>query len=253
MATGKTNARWIRLWAGKYSLSGVTRQIGGFGQRFEETDSSAYQDGVINYTLGHPEIVMDGYQAVFSNAASGANFGSFDSLKTLDDADIPVTIGIGIKSTIIAGDPAMMFVARRAEYVLNGDGPILVSARFPHATANYYGGKVWGKMLSAFDAGGYDETTTGASVDMGAATTTGYSLHLHLYGTVSGNYALIVEHSTSGAFGGEEATLATFTTTGAATTSEISTGTSANRYLRFKATKTAGVVVVDCAAIYHPA
>lgn len=77
--------------------------------------------------------------------------------------------------------------------------------------------------------------TNGSSTDNGAGTTNGAALHLHV--TAFSGFSsdvIIVQQSTTGSFGGEETTLATFATvTGVTSERVVVTGTVA-RYLRVK-------------------
>lgn len=75
--------------------------------------------------------------------------------------------------------------------------------------------------------------TNGTALDNGAGTTNGAVFHLHVT-AYSGftNDIIIVQHSTTGAFGGEQTTLATFATvTGVTSERVVVTGT-VGRYLR---------------------
>ncbi len=67
MATGKTNARWIRVFVddsgtSARDISAGVSSVGTIGLTYDEADVTAYADGVHNVTLGHPSapITMTG-------------------------------------------------------------------------------------------------------------------------------------------------------------------------------------------------
>lgn len=75
--------------------------------------------------------------------------------------------------------------------------------------------------------------TNGASVDNGAATTNGGVAHLHVTGfTGLTSDAIIIQHSSTGAFSGEQTTLVTFTTATGQTSQRVEVSGTVNRYLR---------------------
>lgn len=247
MATGKTNTRWYRLYVGSYDLSGVSRSLGSFGVSYDETPVNGWADGVVNYTLGHPTLTFDGYQAVFSNAntvtVASTDVGPDTSLKTLDESK-PVTLEMGIRAVVAAGDPAFLFQSRKAEYTIAGDGPVMVGARFPHDTTYLYS-KPWGYALVPYLSAGTTATTNYSSVDLGASATTAIA-HLHIYATSSGNFSFLIQQSATGAFAGEETTLYTFSADGSAVASEVAEVSTISRYIRFRAARTGGSVRVAC-------
>lgn len=241
--------RHFRMWINEYELAAVTQQIGSVGVTYAETDVTAWNDRIGNYTLGHPTAAITGYQGVFdnSNSASAGTGGSFTSLKTLDE-DANITWAAGIRGFIEVGDPAFFMVAQAGAYTIEGTGGVLVRASFPKSTTQNDQNAFWGKALIKRVAGGISSTTTFAVLDLGAAADNGILLPLHVYGTLSGNFSFVVKQSTTGAFAGEETTLHTYTLDGSAVGFELANKTSADRYLRFTATRTGGVVAIACAA-----
>ena len=88
-----------------------------------------------------------------------------------------------------------------------------------------------GVLLS--NAGVVTIDADGTTVDNGAGTTQGAAIHLHVT-AFSGltSDVIIVEQSTTGSFGGEETTLATFTTVTALTSERVVVSGTVARYLR---------------------
>jgi hypothetical protein len=86
----------------------------------------------------------------------------------------------------------------------------------------------------------FTNTSQGPAIDHGAASTEGGVAFLHVLAAASTDtYTIVVEGSTTGAFGGEENTLATFTLDASALGSEFLTlSGSIPRYTRWKATRT---------------
>lgn len=84
-------------------------------------------------------------------------------------------------------------------------------------------------------------TTTGTAIDQGAATSTGWSAHLHVTLVDGGSWVITVEDSADGSTGW--ATIATFaakTAAGAERLLSAADTTTVKRWIRVKATRTGG-------------
>ncbi|MFQ5433844.1 MAG: hypothetical protein ACE5FD_03120 [Anaerolineae bacterium] len=239
MATGKTNARWMRLIIDEFDLSGFSRTVGSFGSTFDEADVVAMSDGWHNVTLGHPTAVFDGYQAIF--ATDGTN-DSHDALANVESRII--SLPIGIKAVPAVGDPVFMTQAEQISYLPQGSDGVLVDVAMSKDTNNVGAGTVWGVLLAA--GASLSSTTNGTSVDNGASSADGAVAYLHITATSSGNWAIKVQDSPDDAVWSD---LITFSADGSTITSEAGTvsGT-VDRYLRFQATRTAGTTTfwVSC-------
>ena len=140
MATGKTNARWIKVLVEPLSataqvdISADVTNIQQFGLRHEETDVTGYSNGVINFTLGHPEspIVLSG---VLNNTATTGSHVVLSALEGNQAKTSTVTIQIGIKATPTSTDPEFEGEFYCSEYVLSGDNGVTWSARFVPASS----------------------------------------------------------------------------------------------------------------------
>ena len=124
MSTGKTNAKWIRVFCDdevptlrdiSASVTDVTMPIAS-----NNTDVTGYSDGVINFTMGHPgqPISMSG---VFSNTA---DTGSHDVLSEIVNQSTPtvtVRIQIGILAAPSGTDPEYEGEFLCVDYTVNGD------------------------------------------------------------------------------------------------------------------------------------
>ena len=129
--TGKTNARWIRVWVDDATADATPREISldvtnvTIPMNYSTADVTGYSDGVTNVTIGQPamNVTMDG---VFSNTALiGAHvvlsqIAGKDSLDT-DFAPYTITIQIGIRKAPEATDPEFGGSFVLADYTVNGD------------------------------------------------------------------------------------------------------------------------------------
>jgi hypothetical protein len=104
--------------------------------------------------------------------------------------------------------------------------------------ANRSGLGGWGRALAV--GATFTNTSNGASQDNGASTSKGGAAFLHiLQAAASDTYAIIVEGSATGAFAGEQTTVASFTLNASSVGSErIAVTGTIPRYLRWKATRT---------------
>ena len=124
MATGKTNAKWIRVWVEdevptlrdiSASVTDVTMPISN-----NSTDVTGYSDGVINFTVGQPgqPISMSG---IFSNTA---DVGAHDVLSVIVGQATPtveVKIQVGILAAPSGTDPEYEGQYLCVDYTVNGD------------------------------------------------------------------------------------------------------------------------------------
>ena len=123
MATGKTNAKWIRVFVD--DETGALQDISSDVTNVDipivhnESDVTGYSDGVINITVGQPgnNITMDG---VFNNAADK----SHDVLSAIVGFVTTVTeieIQIGILGVPAGTDPEWKGEYSCVEYSVAGD------------------------------------------------------------------------------------------------------------------------------------
>ena len=128
--TGKSNARWIRVWVDDVtagtprdistSVTNVTVPI-----NYATEDVTGYSDGVTNVSIGHPSmnVTMDG--VLDNTATTGSHIVLSGIVGIVDDdasnAPYTVTVQIGIRKAPEAGDPEFEGEFYCAEYNLNGD------------------------------------------------------------------------------------------------------------------------------------
>lgn len=236
----------VRLYVGGYNISNDVTGIAQLLYSVGGAELTGWADSVHQFLGdGQLEAGIRGIEAHL-NDATGA---SLSALKG-SPAGNAVTVAIGgggaapaaadlayIVPPIQVGD-SVSFSNRSGRIT----GDMLPDAS--QVDANYK--RPLGKLLYPLTS--ISATTDGTIVDFAVAGTTGCSATLHVTATSSGNFAFTIEHSDTGAWGGEETTLLTFAANGSAITSEFKTASgTVNQYVRFVATRTAGTVSVLCA------
>lgn len=242
MATGKTNRVHFRLILDEIDLSGDAQAVGSFGSTYTEADVTGWKDGIINFTLGHPNIFIEGFQAVFNNTA---NTGSHTELSAQEE--YLATLAIGIRAAPAVGDPCFSAPLLQSSYTVDGSGPMLVSTTLngpgqshTHTVNSVL--KPWGVVLAAGTQ--LSATTNGTSVDNGASSSNGGVAYLHIIASSGGTWSLKVQDSANDI---TWADLITFSSDGSAITAEQGTDTGTiDQYLRFQATRTSGTVTPWC-------
>lgn len=244
----KSNPRWQRTWLNGYEIAGSIQRLDRFGTVYNVANVTGWRDQVVNFTLGHPQIMFGPMQAVFDNrdAFASALGESFPTLYGM--GEYVVTHAIGVQDFLDEGDPVFMATFRETEFNVDGDGPILLRADFRQGLTRPYS-NCWGKAIVRRVAGSVQVTTVFDPVDYGAGSADGCVIHFHVYGgfgTV--NYQYLVEHSPTGAWAGEEATLHTFSADGSVRAVEVADiNTAVDQHIRFTANKTSGITAFAAA------
>lgn len=119
MATGKSNARWIRVKvdnaSGTLTSLVSAKRINSIGLKHQTQEVTAYSDGSVNITVGHPEspVEIEGdYHTTDHALLSAINGKEVDAGSTWT---CTVQIEIGIKAAPTTGDPKFS-----GEYVCYG-------------------------------------------------------------------------------------------------------------------------------------
>jgi len=126
MATGKSNARWIRVYVDNSAdaaqdISADVSNVSGAGLDYETSDVTGYSDGVKNFTIGHPssEIEITG---PFDNTATTGAHTVFTGIAGSMAATRTLTVQIGIRAAPTTGDPEFEGEYYCSKYVVGGDG-----------------------------------------------------------------------------------------------------------------------------------
>ena len=238
MAAGKNKIlRWLRIFVNGYNLSGDARNIGEMANAFEAVDMTGWSQALRRYLPNmRRQVGVNGFQALANDTSLS---GAHSVMKTPGDVNVSVLFGALAEPTY--GDPAYLLSGAQINAAMGWDGEAaVISGNFvPDGGASDY--SPLGLVLHPET--GRSATFTGTALDNGAASLVGWQANLHLTTAVSGNFALIIEHSATGAWAGEQATLGSFTLTGAAVGSEnISGAGTVERYVRLKGTRTAGSI-----------
>jgi len=228
--------RYARIYTGGYDLSGDARSLGSLDNLSDEVDMTGWANAIKNYLAGQRTVGVRDFKALLND-----NAGSFDALADEDLLDVSLFFGSGAEPVV--GDVAYILAGAKmaeAEGFEGGAGAITASFLAASGEEN---GNPFGVVLYPKTA--VSSTATGASVNNGAASTGGWHANLHITAVSSGVFSFAIEHSTDGT---TWANLSTFTLTGNAIGSEHISGTgTANRYVRFKATRTSGSATVAVA------
>jgi len=219
----------VQVLVDGYELTGDSNNISISDQR-KMLDVTAFADAVHKFIPGKRQASLD--HSGYMNAASA---GSHPVLKGVD-VDGVVSVLVGDNTTPAEGDIAYSLSVRQGKYSPQPAVGAFIPFSAMFATKGELGS--WGVALAVPVT--FTNSANGGSVDNGAATSNGGAAFLHiLQAAASDTYAIIVEGSTTGSFGGEETTLATFTLDASSLGSERAaiSGT-IPRYTRWKATRT---------------
>ena len=128
--TGKSNARWIRVWVDDTVGAGTPRDISTSVTNvtvpinYATADVTGYSDGVTNVSIGQPsmDVTMDG--VLDNTATTGSHIVLAQILGIVDDASnapFTVTVQVGIRKAPEAGDPEFEGEFYCTSYTVNGD------------------------------------------------------------------------------------------------------------------------------------
>ena len=145
--TGKTNARYIAVSiddigdAARVITPSVT-DISSVGLDYATQDVTAYSDGVINFTLGHPSAEIDITGPLNNTADIGGHvvFSAISNAPYSQDS-YTLTVQFGIRAVPAAGDPEFEGEYTLQSYTVNGDATY--TARLVPATGT---APAWGTV-----------------------------------------------------------------------------------------------------------
>ena len=233
----------LRCYLDGYNISGDTRSVDSLDSTTGEVDLTGDSDTVRNYLSDMViNVGVRGYKALMNDTATTGGFTLLQDPET--GHEVSILLGSAGAAPAVA-DPAYLLGAVQLsdQLAIDGAAAVVQTDFIPDAGVTNY--KPWGVVLSPETS--MSATTNRASVNHGGATTNGYSANLHITASGGGTWAFTIEGSTTGAFGGEETTLHTFTANGSAITSEHGTGTgTVKQYLRFRAVRTSSTVTAVC-------
>jgi hypothetical protein len=218
----------VQVLVSGYELTGDSNRITVEDKR-DTYDVTAFGDAVHKFVPGKRAINLT--HAGYLNANSAR---SHPVLKGVA-VDGIVSVLLGQNTDPVVGDPMYSVAVRQGQYQSLVEMGKFVPFAAAFANRGDLGG--WGAALAVPVT--FTDSGNGSAVDNGAQTTGGGAAFLHvLTAAASDTYTIVVEESTTGAFSGEESTLATFTLDASALGSERQaiSGT-IQQYTRWKATR----------------
>ena len=212
-----------------YELTGDGNRIT-FNDAYDTYDVTAFSDPAHRFIRGKRKASLEHSGYMNADAAR-----SHPVLKGAALEGV-ISVLLGQNADPAVGDPAYSLAGLQGQYkTMPKLGEFIpFNARF--ANRGTLGG--WGVALAVPTT--FTNDSNGSSVDNGAASSNGGAAYLHiLQAAASDTYTITVEGSSTGAFSGEESTLATFTLDASSIGSERQAiSGSIPRYTRWKAVRT---------------
>jgi hypothetical protein len=218
----------VQVLVGGYDLTGDHNRITVNDKR-DMHDVTAFSDAVHTFVPGKRNIALE--HAGYMNASTAR---SHPVLRGVNVQGV-VSILVGQNADPVAGDPIFSLDVRQGKYSNLPEIGKYVPFGAAFATIGNLGG--WGVALAVPVT--FTNTINGSGVDNSAASSNGGAAYLHvLQAAASDTYTIVVEGSATGAFSGEQSTLATFSLNASVIGSERQaiSGT-IPRYVRWKATR----------------
>jgi hypothetical protein len=220
----------VQVLVGGFELTGDLNRIQISDER-QMYDISTFSDAVHKFLPGRRKSSVQHNGWMNRNAAR-----SHPVLRGSEVSGV-VSVVLGNNTTPAAGDLSFSLSVVQGKYSVMPE--VAKAIPFNASFASNSGGRGgWGVALCAPVT--ITNSTTGTAQDNGASSGNGGAAFLHItQNTSADTYAIVVEGSTTGAFAGEQTTVATFSANGTTITSErlAITGT-VPRYLRYRATRT---------------
>lgn len=186
MATGRTTARWTRVYVDGYDLSGVARTIGPLESTFDEAEMTSMADAVKTYLPNHPQLNVGTLNAIFDSTSV---IGSV-AVANITGTKRVVSVAKGIRAVPAVGDPVFCGEFMQSAYNISGEGGVFVNIPFAgwaaDATHRAYP-VAWGNLLHANTAvTAVNSADAGVESETGAATAFGGYMIYHVTAAVGG-------------------------------------------------------------------
>ena len=217
----------VQVLVDGYDVTGDSNRIS-INDNRDLFDVTAFGDEAHKFISGQRMMAVQ--HAGFMNSGEA---GSHPVLKGAD-VDGLFSVYLGENAEPRAGDPVFSLLTQQGRYGTLPQVNQMIPFQAVFANRGDDGG--WGVALT--NPRHVIGSTTGATVDKGAASNGGGLANLHVLEPAdSDTYRISVEGSASGAFDGEESALATFSLDGSAVGSEqVKIDGTIPRYVRWKAT-----------------
>ncbi|CAG0991268.1 hypothetical protein ANRL4_02488 [Anaerolineae bacterium] len=237
----------LRVLVDGYDLTGDSNHIT-IHERRDMHTITALPDLVQRFTYGKRQAEMD-HSGYLNPTASS----SHPVLKTAGLQGV-VSLLLGQNAVPVVGDPSYNLYAQQSRYTTHPQSGRYVPFTTHFATAGEPGG--WGVLLAVPNTT-FTNTTSGTPLNNGVPTTGGGTMVLQVVQAAnSDTYTFIVEGSATGAFSGEQVTLATFTLNASVAASEQQPILGCiPQYVRWKGTRTGSAgdpVRIAVSLVRHP-
>lgn len=219
----------VQVLVGGYELTGDSNRIAPTDQR-DMYDVTSFGDEVHKFLPGARTMSLD--HAGYLNRDEARSHPVLRD-NTLDGI---VSVFLGQNAAPVVGDPVYSLAALQSKYGTLPEIAKFVPFNATFANRGDLGG--WGVALAVPVS--FTNTTSGAAVNNGAATSRGGAAFLHvLQAAANDTYTIVIEGSATGAFSGEQTTLTTFTLDASDVGSErLALPDTIPQYTRWKATRT---------------
>jgi hypothetical protein len=200
----------VQVLVAGYELTGDSNSLNVSDKR-DTYDVAAFGDAVHKVVLGRRSLSLD--HAGYLNSAAAA---SHPILKATS-IDGVVSVILGQNAAPATGDPMFSLYTLQGKYTTLAEAGKYVPFAAMFANKGLSGG--WGSALAVPIS--FTNSTNGAAVNNGAASSNGGAAFLHiLTAAATDTYTITIQGSATGAFSGEQTTLATFSLNASALGSE---------------------------------
>ena len=262
MATGRTVAKYVRIYAGQMGnvwqtkLCGLTRSLGPLKVSFDEIDATGMCDSIKGYLPGQASINPGTINVILDPRAIETDPNIFMyppveyiSINAFDIGEPTILqIPIGIRAAPVIGDPTFCGVFPFLGMTYADDGGLVTTNwTFGDSGSSSYlpaFPKAWGQLLH--DHGAETAANSSAGVDSGAASTNGGTMYLQIF-EGGGSTTYKVQHSDTNVDGGfADLTGASIVSSGAGGfVATVPANTAVKRYLRWQMTAVTNTFVMS--------
>ena len=195
MTAGRTRfARWTRLYANGYDISGDARSVGPLTTDFDVQDMAAYQDIMREGLPGHPTIDIG---TINANLNTTATTGLHNILATAG-SQRTVMVAIGGGAEPAQGDPCFVGQFEQKGYITASDlyFNIPFGGWSASATTLSYG-KAWGWLLHANSAATAPTTNTAIGIDDNGGSSSAGGFMVYMVTAGNGTATITIEEAST--------------------------------------------------------
>lgn len=234
MATGRTVPKHVRVYGGGYQLCGYTQTIGPLNWSYDTAALTTMCDSATGILNNQPHIGLGTLNGVFDNTATTGLHALASTPAAWD-----MMVAVGIRAAPAAGDPVFCGKFMQSGYTMvENAGAVTVTMPFTEWDAGDLPtyDVPWGRLIHAYGAETAANSTTGAGVNNGAATTAGGYMMYQVFagnGTATISIDDSADDTTYGALSGATTGELNFSTAQAGIVS-LGTTATVKQYLRWQ-------------------